>query len=250
MLRQLCYSPLARCPPASARSNPNQPASSALFRGSLYLKRTNQKPTNKPPSLQAWTQNWRTNREEHQLRKSPEGGIAKIEGATSTSRPLCLTASSRYLGETMGSFDQLNFRTGHSRALCRTSASSWPGPVTASRSAARWLLSNRFSRPLHSLVVSSRPNRRARLRPSSMTACGDSKPAQANSCTTSSIAWAATEFRAYRPEAIKAVLPMDISGSLPPRGSAPAASWRTARRDTQDSAQDGTRGGRTGPCQH
>ena len=112
-----------------------------------------------------------------------------------------------------------------SKPLCRTSASSWQTGHSKPlrRTASSWLPSGRFSRSLHPLVVLSRPNQRTRSRPSSMEACRASKPSQASSCTTSSIAWAATELRAYRPEAIKTVLPMstDISGSRPPSRSAP-----------------------------
>ena len=119
-------------------------------------------------------------------------------------------------------------KTSHSKPL-RCTASSW-------------LLSSRFRRSLHSLVVSSRPNQRAGLWPSSMKACGASKPDQASSCTTSSIAWAATELRAYRPEVIKTVLPTDISGSRPPSRSTPGvmvdgaarhAGQRTGRHATR-----------------
>ena len=60
-----------------------------------------------------------------ELADSPDSEIAKIEEATSTSRPLCITASSRHLGETMDSFDQLKFEAGHNKPLRRTSASSW-----------------------------------------------------------------------------------------------------------------------------
>ena len=60
-----------------------------------------------------------------------------------------------------------------------------------------------------------------RSRPASMKACGAPKPPQASSCMTSSIAWAATELQAYWQEAIKTVLPTDISGSRPPSRSAP-----------------------------
>ena len=70
-------------------------------------------------------------------------------------------------------------KTGHSKPLRCTVLS--------------WLPSSRFSRSLHPFVVSSRLNRRMRLRPSLMKAFGASKPSQASSCTTSSIAWAATE---------------------------------------------------------
>ena len=63
----------------------------------------------------------------------------------------------------------------------------------------------------------SYPNRRTRSRPSSMKACGASKPSRTSSCTTSSIVWAATELQAYRPAAVKTVLPADTSGSRPPR---------------------------------
>ena len=72
-----------------------------------------------------------------ELADLPDSEIAKIEEATSTSRPLCITASSRHLGETMDSFDQLKFEAGHNKPLRRTLASSWPGPVTAGRFAAR-----------------------------------------------------------------------------------------------------------------
>ena len=60
-----------------------------------------------------------------ELADSPDSEIAKIEDTTSMSRPLCLTASSRHLSETMGSFDQLKFEAGHNEPLRRTSASSW-----------------------------------------------------------------------------------------------------------------------------
>ena len=97
--------------------------------------------------------------------------------------------------------------TGHNKPLRRTASSRLP--------------SSMFSRSLHPLVVSSRPTRRTRSRPSSVKVCGASKPSQASSCTTSSIAWAATELRAYRPEAIKTELLADISGSRSPSRSAP-----------------------------
>ena len=79
----------------------------------------------------------RTEKSNPNFANHPKDEIAKIENTTSTSRPLCLTASSRYLSETMDSFNQLNFKTGHNKPLRRTSASSWSGPVTAGRSAAR-----------------------------------------------------------------------------------------------------------------
>ena len=66
-----------------------------------------------------------------------EDEIGKIQDTTSTSRPFGLTASSRHLGKTMDSFNQLNFKTDHNKPLRCTSALSWPVPVTAGRSAAR-----------------------------------------------------------------------------------------------------------------
>ena len=69
----------------------------------------------------------------------PNNEIAKVDNTTSPSRPLHLTALSRHLGETMDIFNQLNFKTALNKPLRvrRTSASSWLGPVTAGRSAAR-----------------------------------------------------------------------------------------------------------------
>ena len=43
-----------------------------------------------------------------ELADSPDSEIAKIEEATSTSRPLCITASSRHLGETMDSLSLIH----------------------------------------------------------------------------------------------------------------------------------------------
>ena len=107
-------------------------------------------------------------------------------------------------------------KTGHSKPLRRTASSQLP--------------SSMFSRSLHPLVVSSRPTRRTRSRPSSVKVCGASKPSQASSCTTSSIAWAATELRAYQPEAIKTELLADISGSRSPSRSAPGVVADVAAR--------------------
>ena len=55
----------------------------------------------------------------------PNTEIAEIDCNTSTSRPLCLTASSRHLGETMHIINQPRFKAGHSKPPRRTSASSW-----------------------------------------------------------------------------------------------------------------------------
>ncbi len=79
----------------------------------------------------------RTEKTNPNFANHPKDEIAKIRNTTSMSRPLCLMTSSRHLGEVMDSFIQLNFKTGHNKPLRRTSASSWPGPVTAGRSAAR-----------------------------------------------------------------------------------------------------------------
>ena len=67
----------------------------------------------------------RTEKNNTNFANHPKDEIAKIGSTTSTSRPLCLTASSRHLGETMDSFDQLKFEAGHNKPLRRTSASSW-----------------------------------------------------------------------------------------------------------------------------
>ena len=67
----------------------------------------------------------------------PNTEIAEIDCNTSTSIPLCLTAPSRHLGETIHTINQPKFKAGHSKPLRRTSASSWQTgrPVTANRSA-------------------------------------------------------------------------------------------------------------------
>ena len=66
----------------------------------------------------------RTEKTNPNFANHPKDEIAKIGSTTSTSRPLCLTASSRHLGETMDILHQLNSKTSHSRPLRRTSASS------------------------------------------------------------------------------------------------------------------------------
>ena len=47
--------------------------------------------------------------------------IVEIDCNTSTSRPFCLTVSSRHLGETMHIINQPKFKAGHSKPLLRTS---------------------------------------------------------------------------------------------------------------------------------
>lgn len=66
---------------------------------------------------------------------------------------------------------------------------------------------------------------------------------------TSSIAWAATELRAYRPEVIKTVLPTDISGSRPPSRSAPSVvADGAARHAGQHTGQHARRPHRPSPA--
>ena len=79
----------------------------------------------------------RTEKNNPNFANHPKDEIVKIGNTTSTGRLLCLTTLSRHLGEAMGSFTQLNFKTGRNKPLRRTSALSWPGPVTAARSTAR-----------------------------------------------------------------------------------------------------------------
>ena len=60
-----------------------------------------------------------------ELADLPDSEIAKIKDTTSTSRLLCLTASSRHLSETMDSFNKLKFKAGHNKPLRCTLVLSW-----------------------------------------------------------------------------------------------------------------------------
>ena len=57
----------------------------------------------------------RTKKSNPNFANHPKDEIAKIEDTTSTSRPVRLTASSRHLGETLGSFAQLKSPPGRSK---------------------------------------------------------------------------------------------------------------------------------------
>ena len=125
MFDQPACSPLAR-PSSTAQSTASKPAALAALSARF--------PTDEPMDYKLPGKHGQGRSQQAapphfnfgiELVDSPDSEIAKIEEATSTSRPLCITASSRYLGETMDSFDQLKFEAGHNKPLRRTSASSW-----------------------------------------------------------------------------------------------------------------------------
>ena len=114
-----------------------------MFSTVFYHMLTDQKLTNKLPDKHGLETEGRTEKSNSNSATHPNNEISKIDYNTSTSRPLRLMASSRHLGEMIGIFNHHNLKTGHSKPLRRTSASSWPRLVTASRSAARHRAGNR-----------------------------------------------------------------------------------------------------------
>ena len=91
----------------------------------FYHKLTDQKLTNElmdKPGLQTEGQT-KTANSDSATRPTPIS--RRTTSYCRGSRPLCLTASNRHLGETMNIINQLKFKAGPCKPLRRTSASSW-----------------------------------------------------------------------------------------------------------------------------